>query len=544
MTAVEQAKFSIWKYTPPGPVAQRFIESRGPIDLIRGPWGSGKTVACVFKVARHCAVDFPVCRDDTFPDGVIRVRAAAIRDTYREMAKTALQSWHEFFPKNGPYTRQPVRENYTGGSDRPVKHNLAWQVIRPVYAGKGNWEKRPVWVDLQMEFGAIGEQNIESFFKGYEISLGWMNECDLLKEEVPGKFYGRTGRYPPQNEVMPWEAERLGLYTDPDTGEETVDVPRIICGDFNPPDEANWTYKREIEEPEKWSDYNFFAQPSGLSSRAENRAGKSRRKYEQEESSFGGPEAPDARRNVHGEYAAKGVGAAIFGKTFSLARHRADQPLEAADGLPLYLGLDAGGTPACGIGQAMPGGQFRMLAEVVTSPDSFTGATRFGEMILEVLMTRFPGLPIGGAWGDPAGWYGADKERGELAFMDTVSQILGYPIRPTHTNEVGARIEAVEMQLRDIDAYTPGLLIDPRCKMTLRGFASQYQKTKNATEGKTGLLEIVKNEYSHIMEGWQYVLLGRRGGGLIRASVEHARGKNVVPIVRGKAPAGRSIWDL
>jgi hypothetical protein len=546
----DEAKFSIYNYTPPGAVAGRFINSTGPIDLIRGPWGSGKTVACVFKIARHAAVDFPVCKD-----GTVRVRAAAIRDTYREMAKTALSSWHEFFPKNGPFTRQPVRDHYTGGSDRPVKHGLGWDVLRewPVRngpAGSMGWEKRKTPVLLDMEFGAIGEQNIESFFKGYEISLGWMNECDLLNPDVPGKFYGRTGRYPPQGDICEWEAARLGTISDPELGREVIRVPRIILGDFNPPDESNWTYEREIENGEEWKErgYNFFAQPSGLSSDAENRIGKKRYQYEEEERAFGGPKAPDAIRNVHGQYAAKRDGTPVYADKFALDRHRADEPLKPVPELPIYLGLDAGGTPACGIGQFLPNGQFRGLAEITTSAASVTGPERFGAMILARLMADYPGMAIGGAWGDPSAWYGADKEHGQLAFMETVSQILGYPIRPTHTNDVSSRIEAVALSLKDIDPRTPGSLYDPRLKITLRGFVSQYKLTKNASENKTTYLEIAKNEFSHIHDAWQYLHLGFRGGALVRKSVESVRGVNVVPINRGShrqpQPSRRSIWDV
>lgn len=525
-----------------------FIEHMGPIDLIMGPWGSGKTVACVFKIARHAGNDFPVCRD-----GIVHVRCAAIRDTYREMAKTALSSWHEFFPKAGPFTKQPIRDNYTGGSDRPVQHRLEWDSLRnwPVRngpAGSMGWEPRKTTILLDMEFGAIGEQNLDSFFKGYEISLGWMNECDLVSEDVPGRFYGRTGRYPPRAEIAPWEAHRLGTETDPDSGEEVIRVPRVILGDYNPPDESNWTYERHIEEPENWPQYTFFQQPSGLSSQAENRAGKTRYQYEEEEKAFGGPKAADAIRNVHGQYAAKKDGTPVYIGKFDIHVHRSDQPLDPVRELPYYIGIDAGGTPAAVFGQFMPTGQFRGLDEVVTSPDSVTGPSRFGQMLLDLMMRRYAGMAIGGAWGDPSAWYGADKEHGELAFMETVSQVIGYPILPTHTNDVSSRIEAVALSLQPIDANTPGSIYDPRMKTLLRGFVSQYKLTKNATEGKTDSLQIAKNEWSHVHDAGQYLHLGYRGGAVMKQGVERVRGANVVPINRRRATAGGStpkrIWDL
>jgi hypothetical protein len=526
------------RYRYPGPVAERYVMSKGPIDLIMGPWGSGKTVASVFKLVRHAAVDFPICRD-----GVVHVRAAAIRDTYREMAKTALATWLEFFPKGGPYTASD-KDAFSGGQDRPVKHVLEWDVLRSWWTMRG-WEKRPTKVRFEMEFGAIGEQNLDSFFKGYEISMGWLNECDLVHEDAPGRLYGRTGRYPPAIEIMEWEGERLGRIADPDSGVEAINVPRIVMGDYNPPDESNWTYKRHIEEPEKWPGYNFFQQPSGLSPQAENRAGKARHKYEEEERQFGGPDAAESRRNVHGLYAPKAKGTIIFQK-FNILKHRADTMLQPVKNLPYFMGFDAGGRPACGIGQFMPTGQFRGLREIVSDPDTVTGARRFSEKVMEVLLRDFAGMACGGAWGDPSAWDGADKQRGELAHMEIVSLALQVPIFPTETNEIKARVEAVDWYLgEDIDAVTPRSLWCPSLKHTIRGFVSQYHLTKRSTEGKTDNNEIEKNEYSHIQDAWQYLLLGYRGrSGVVRSAAQMGRAANVVPIRSTTAKAAFDVFKI
>lgn len=516
----EKPRFDIYQYKPPGPVGAKFIQSQGPIDLIMGPWGSGKTVAAVFKIARHAGNLFPVCRD-----GVVHVRCAAIRDTYREMAKTALASWHEFFPKRGPFTANE-KDAYSGGQDRPVKHILEWDVMR-------NWPEGPkaTKVRLEMEFGAIGEQNLDSFFKGYEISMGWMNECDLLHEDVPGRFFGRTARYPPRSEIMEWEGDRLGWEKDPDSGIEVIKLPRIILGDYNPPDEVNWTYKRHIEEPEKWTGYNFFQQPSGLSSQAENRSGKARSQYEEEQTAFGGPDAAESRRNVHGQYAAKKAGTIIFNK-FNILRHRADQELPIVKELPFYFGMDAGGRPAAVFGQFMPNGQRRVQREVISQADMVTGPSRFAEACNEVILRDYRGMRCGGAWADPSSWYGADQKAGELAWVQTVQLALQIPINPTASNDIGSRIEAVDWYFSgDIDANTPRVLIDPRCKHLVRAYVSQYHLTKHSTEAKTDALQIQKNEYSHVADADQYWCYGYRGPTKVRQqAAQMGRGDNVVPL--------------
>lgn len=536
MPPVETPKFDIYAFNPPGPVCDRYIDSRGPIDLIRGPWGSGKTVGTVFKIVNHASWDFPICKD-----GIVHVRCAVVRDTYRELAKTFLQSWHEFFPKNGPFTKQPVKDNYSGGQDRPVKHVVSWDVIRQWPDGP-----RQTTVELEMEMGAIGDQNLDSFFKGYEISIGCVNECDLLNPEVPGRLYGRTGRYPPTSEIMDWEGERLGYDTDEVTGLKTVRLPRIVCGDFNPPDESNWTYEREIENREKWTNsHNFFAQPSGLSPQAENRRGKSRQKYEEEERAFGGPTASESRRNVHGEYAAKVDGTVIF-SNFSINRHRSSDFLKPVPELPFYIGADAGGTPAACIGQFMPNGQFRGLREIVTKPTEITGPQRFAEMIADVLLHDFRGMRCGGAWGDPSAWYGADKQRGELAFMEIVGKALAIRFRPTDTNDFKSRFEAVDFFLKGlIDANTPRALFDPRLKTTIRGFISQYKTTKHFSEGKSQSVEIANNEFTHVQDAWQYLLLGYRGGAKVKQdAAQIGRPANVVSIANRVRKGEFNVHDL
>lgn len=536
-------------YQYPGPVAEAYVKSKGPVDLIRGPWGSGKTVASIFKLIRHAAVDFPICRDgvkDGKEQGVVRVRCASVRDTYREMAKTALASWLEAFPKNGPYTKSDA-DAFSGGQDRPVTHKLEWKILRPWYAGKGQWEQRVVRVLFEMQFGAIGEQNLESFFKGYEISLGWLNECDLIKAEVPGLLYGRTGRFPPEVEMFEWEKERLGTMVDPDTGRESINVPRIVCGDFNPPDEANWTYEREIEKAAEWKakGFNFFAQPSGLSPQAENRAGKARHKYEEEERTFGGPDAPDARRNVHGQYAAKSKGTIIF-KGFNLQKHRAGESLRIVPELPFYIGMDAGGRPAAVFGQMMPNGQRRVQREVVSSPDTVTGPQRFAENLMEVILRDYRGMRCAGAWADPASWYGADKVRGELAWVEIVSMALQIPIMPTATNDLGSRFESVNWYFAgDIDANTPRVLIDPTCKYLLRAYVSQYHLTKHSSEGKTDTLEVEKNEYSHVAEADQYWCYGYRGPQAVKKeAAQMGRAQNVVPLRSTTARADFNVFKV
>ncbi len=110
---------------------------------------------------------------------------------------------------------------------------------------------------------------------------------------------------------------------------------------------------------------------------------------------------------VHGRFGYARDGKPVYSE-WDGGRHRSDQVLQPVRGLPIGLGLDAGGSPACGIGQFMPNGQLRMLREICSEPG--TGPSRFAAMILEVLLADFRGFPISEAWADPSAFYGADRQ--------------------------------------------------------------------------------------------------------------------------------------
>jgi len=508
--------YQFQRYAPPGPVAAAYIESRHPVPIIMGPAGSGKTVASAFKGPHLASNWFPICKD-----GVVRVKLTVLRPTYRDMARTALESWHNerLFPEKHPFTVE-----YTGGIDRPVVHKLEWATIR---------DRTKVKVEFMALFAAVGDTNPEQFAKGFETSFVWLNECDLFSERIPGLMFSRTGRFPSMDQIAPADLDRVMapyrqamMTAGINLGDDDVLLPRMLWGDCNPPDVDNWVIKRLIEEPEKWPLYRLFRQPSGLSPDAENRLGKTRASYEQDLQTM---TAYDARRFVHGEPGYALDGRPVYEQEFALQVHRSDEPLRPSLGLPLAIGMDAGGSPAAIIGQFMPNGQLRALAEICADPG--TGPSRFAEMIYARLLNDFAGFPIRKAFADPSSFYGADKAAGELAWVEIVARALSINIEPTESNEPGVRQDAVRWYLGNIDTRTPRLLIDPRCRRLIGGFAAHYKLTKQATAGNTDKLAVAKNEYSHIHDALQYLCLGHRGRtGIINSVSNMGRGGNVTPL--------------
>lgn len=519
------------QFTPPGPIAAAWIaDDTTPIPFIRGPGGSGKTTAAVFKGPRFLARHMPICRD-----GRIRGKLTVLRDNYRRLAETALKSWKLVFREDFPFS------DYSGGQDRPVTHRLEFEIVRDgqVKLADGTllyppdrFPRAKRIFELEVEFLAVGDHAIEEVLRGYETSAGWCNEADMLDERVAPFLYSRTGRYPsklmlPDELVDALETERWQL-------------PRQVYGDLNPPDVSHYI---ERWDREKKPGFKLYKQPSGLSPQAENRRGKSRAEYEQDLQNM---DEYDAQRFVHGQpgYARDGIPVYAVPKDgiggFRPDEHVADKPIAPVRELPINLGFDAGGTPSGAVIQIMPSGQVRTLREVTTEP--VTGAARFAEMMLTLLMGEFRGIPIGPSFGDPSAFYGADKVNGELAWMQTVALALNVNIQPAPSQEPGIRIDALGNLLKQRGMF----LIDPRCETLIGGFVAHYKLTKD----KKGRIENggrpAKNEASHPMEALQYVVLGTRGrAGVIEDSARAGRPGNVIPIVAGKRHGSDfSVWDV
>lgn len=506
---------NVQRYKPPGPIGEAFIFSRGPIDAIMGPGGSGKTVCSVIKGPTHAAEYMPVCKD-----GWVRVKTLCVRDTYRSFARTALASWYNTFPEKHPWTY-----SHEGGQDRPVVHVLRWEA----------WRGRDkIKIEYTMETGAIGDNDLEAFAKGYEISLAWGNEYDLMPENTLPVFFQRCGRFPPVQDIAPAELERvsregreamkvMGLTVDDN---EPV-LPRIVWGDCNPPDIDHPAYLTPFGETSKpggiyknvTPGWNGFWQPGGLSPQAENRVGKPRSSYELEAAT-----TKDKRlvlRMVHSRPAYAKDGTPVYEDDFNIEVHKADQTILPVPQFGLTIGIDAGGSPAATFGQVTASGQNRLLAEIAAPPGF--GPTRMGLAIRAMLLNRFPNIPIIGAWADPSAWYGADSQTGEFHWINKLQEILGFPINPAPSNEPSIRQEAVKHYLGlTIDNVTPGYIVDPSCKMMLGGFEAHYKFSKKTSASETDKQDVVKNPHSHPHDAEQYRCLGILGIEGVSASLVKA----------------------
>jgi len=438
----------------PGPVAQAFVDSDAPIAALMGPEGSGKTTSGILK---GLTTSFLWPR--TFP-GVTRFKLVLIRRLLKDLEATTQASWLEWFPKTSGTWR--------GGKGEPAVH----EIIVP--------HPRGGVVEFVAEFIATGDLRVEEAMRGKEFSCAYVDEVDLSPEDILTWTYGRAGRYPK---------------------ETLAKNPKRVWGTLNAPQDGNWVITDFIDDPKPG--HVLFRQPSGLSPAAENLRVLGPDWYQKLAATLPAFERKRRIENIPG--LSRGLEAVY--PEFNPDLHIAAAPLNPMPGRKIVVGADAGGTPGAGFWQQQADGQWRCLAELSTHAKehgSITGPRRFGETLAQLAAELFRGFEIDGL-ADPSADWGADTAAGEEDWIEIVSRISGIVFRPAPTNKPQARLEALRLPMtRLIDGRAPGLLIDPRCKLTIRALSRDYQWT--VTAGRRGEKPL-KNWASHLIESHQYALL-------------------------------------
>lgn len=453
-------------YTPPGPVAARFLASRARVRAMMGAVGSGKTGTCLMNTL--------YVSNDQAPhphDGIRRTRFAAIRKTYRDLERTLIPSWLRWFPKD-------TFPNFTGGTGgQPAKHSVRF--------------RKPddgTIVDMEMLFAAIGENGAEEFMRGFEVTGFYLNEADHLDEDVLFHARSRAGRYPAVDAAAGFAgASWHGVWLD-----------------FNAPDTDHWIYRMFVEDlPEGWE---FYRQPGGLDPGAENLQNLIGGRAYYEDQITGQPDWW-VRRFIHNQFGYSRDGMPVFPE-FRERIHLANHVLRPVRGLKLRVAVDAGRTPAAVIQQTMPNGQNRRLAELVTEG---MGATNFGRALRRFLDSEFEGFKCEG-WGDPAAGYAARDDADERNWLEIVSSETGIAFRPAPSNSLTVRLEAVRHELTELIDGEPAALFSPACKVLVKGYLSGYRYRRMNTAGGGSYTDTPdKNAYSHVNDADQYGVLGNGG---------------------------------
>ncbi|WP_341914562.1 hypothetical protein [Ferrovibrio terrae] len=488
---------------PAGAVLRNFLyDTTSLVCFIMGPYGSGKTIGLFQRMLLFAF------RIEPSPiDGVRYMKVMVVRDTYPNLKLITIPSYEQWVPKNLPGS------DWSNGP--PPTHHMRMDLA--LVDGAGVWRKLGK-VDIIVEFRAVGPAAAtpESVFKGWEGNLVLFDEADQQQPDAISQAAARVeaGRYP-----APHHRPTL-------PNGDSKPAAGAVIGAFNPPSVSHWIHEQFVENPVPG--YKLYRQPGGRSPYAENRQ-RSPLSYYEGRVRMWVNEPDKIRRFVDAEFGNSPEGAAIF-REFRANFMVASEILMPQPGMPLYLGFDAGGTPALSVRQVMPDGQHRGLLAFGTPQGEFCGPVRFAGLVKQAFAVRFPGWPrtLIKAAADPTAAYGGDKknpEPGEQAWIQKVAAELGYSLYPSKCrNELDIRLEAVRLPMRSTLDDRPGYLLDPEhCRPLIAAYSGKYVADD---QGKPK-----KNAASHVADADQYAAVLPADLAELRGSLQNPHAVRNSPII-------------
>lgn len=439
------------------PTIGEFLKCDAFQQILMGPFGSGKSSAAVNKLAILAAEQEP------WPDGVVRVRTAVIRNTYPQLKDTTISTWMDWFdPQKG------------WGEYNTQNHNYRMRFKREDGAP----------VEFEIRFRALDRPDQVSNLLSAEFTNAWCNESRELPLAVWDALCGRVDRYPPRKEVS------RGA------------VNPCVIGDTNPPDTDHWQYRRFEEHlapdgrtltPEEVADLAIFKQPSGRSAEAENLRNLPEDYYRR---LAAGKAADFVRVYVDGLYGYVMEGKPVYPEYNDQIHCR---EFEVDPRWPVYRGWDFGLSPASVFTCLTPSGQWRIFDEVVAQR---MGARNLAREVQQRITTDWKWMRERGEdIGDPAGATPSESE--ERSCFDVLAS-EGFMITPGEQT-IERRLDAVRTRLTTMIDGEPALVLHPRCRVLRKGFQGGYQYRRLKVSGERFTDTPDKNEFSHPHDGLQYV---------------------------------------
>lgn len=442
------------------------MQSEKRIRYIQGPIGSGKTTGAIVEMVRRAQMQRPG------PDGVRRFRAVLVRNTMQQLRDTTMKSFFAMFPPG------------IAG---------AWRATDKTFTMKFSD------VEAEFLFRALDTPDDTRQLLSLELSAGFLEEAREIDEEIFTALNSRLGRYPSAAQggcphpflVMVSNPPVVGGWlwelvenTCPPNFASFFQPPALIPGtrEVNP-DAENLPYLNDPDKPETWGGYYQAILDGG---------------------------ANNEFINVHlrNQYGSVQGGQAVYREDYEAGTHVAAHALEPIPHQTIYLGTDAGLTPACAIGQVTAHGQLRVLDEIVGKS---IGAYRFIQQQVKPLLLEKYSRNTRIVIIDPAARQRAQTDE------RTVRDIFvnaGFKTLFASTNNPIARVDSVKRMLNRRIALSsretvPGLLISPTCPTLRTAMAGGYFYAMS-TKGVMGASP-VKNEYSHISDALQYLSLHAEG---------------------------------
>ena len=465
-----------FNYKPDGDVLKAFMKDDIFFRGIRGPVGSGKSVGCCVEVFRRALMQ------EKNADGIRRSRWAIIRNTNPQLKTTTIKTWLDWFPE-----------------DKWGKFH--WSVPYTHHIKQAD-------LDLEVIFLALDRPEDVKKLLSLELTGIWINEAREVPKSIIDACTMRVGRFPSMRDGGPsWS----GVIADTNAPEEDHWWP-IMSGEVPIPDHIPREQAKMLVKPDNW---NFYTQPSGmtevLGEEGDVMDYQPNKKAENQKHMLNTYYSNLIRGKTKSwidVYVMNRLGTVQDGKpvypSFLSETHIAKEEIPIAAGVPLYIGIDFGLTPAAVFGQKVRG-RWLIQSEIVAID---MGIVRFAELLRQEIATRFGNLEVH-IYGDPAGDFRAQTDE------TTPFQILrgaGLRAYPAPSNSVDLRLESVASSLNKMVDGKPAFLVDRRCPSLIKGFEGGYHYKRMEVSGERYADKPDKNMYSHIHDALQYLMLGAGEG--------------------------------
>ena len=465
------------KYRPQGATLCKFGLSKADVQIIRGPLGSGKTKAVVFKILKLISEQRP---DDS---GVRRSRIVAIRNTYPDLKTTTIREFKECV--------SPAIGHFKDG--HPPQYLFSFNLTDGTR------------VEAELDFLALDREDDVKKLRGTQYTFAWLNEIKELPKAVLDMTLGRIDRFP-----TPGFSTWVG-----------------IIGDTNAWDEDHWcaTLEQSFLE-DALPGYEFFTQPGAVmrvdatypgavqsqngtywavNPAAENLVVLREGYYQRQ---IAGKKDDWISVNLGNE-----IGLAIDGKPvhpdYQESTHRAKEVLKPILGIPIRVGMDFGLTPAAAFLQKTPSGRWHAIDEIVFEDgDAKKLADAIKVKVSELReMVDDSASPLQFIFrGDPSGGSGSQADKDQTVFK--VLRLNGVNATPASTNDPRIRRRALDRPLTRMVNGGPGILFSPRCKFLRKALAGQFCYRRKKIAGDERFHDVPdKNFYSHIAEACEYALM-------------------------------------
>ena len=472
-----------FKYKPDGDVLKDFMKSDVFFRGLRGPVGSGKSVGCCVEIFRRALQQE---KDDS---GKRRSRWAIIRNTNPQLKTTTIKTWLDWFPEEdwGKFSWVV-----------PYTHHIQVNDL-----------------DLEVLFLALDRPEDVKKLLSLELTGIWVNEAREIPKSIIDACTMRVGRYPSMKDGgCTW----TGVICDTNAPEEDHWWP-IMSGEVPVPDHIGREEAKMLIKPDNWQ---FFTQPSGMIEEKDEEGEIKKYVVNKQAENMANMRKDYYPNIVQGKtkswidvYVMNRLGSIKDGKPvygmFAPDIHIAKEEIPVAAGVPVYIGVDFGLTPAATVGQKVRG-RWLVLQEIVAFD---MGIVRFTELLRSEIATRYAGSEVI-IFGDPAGDFRAQTDE------STPFQILrggGLYARPAPSNDVALRLESVSAPLGRMIEGLSGFLIDPRCRTLIKGFEGGYQYKRMQVSGERYADKPDKNHFSHVHDALQYMMLGSGEGRSLMANL-------------------------